>query len=205
MSFTAYFPRLVKSIILLAPGGLLRNLPEGYDNLAFRLAHFVPSSYLRRIVGDLLGVRLSAASLDYSNQSKVEGDYPLDASAIVQWQFDNHKGFVQSFISTIEHGPITNQHSDWRVVCNIIKGNISQVTSSNQSSKLFDSKILVIFGESDGVVIEKELSADLLDLIGNPRHLEIKVVPGGHGFPIPSSSNVVKHICRFWDLPDSPS
>ena len=213
MAFAAHFPYLVNSIILLAPAGILRYLPKEYETSFFRFSQLVPFSYLRKLVGRIIGVELShpkfgLTDLDHHDQTDAEEAQDvkevsigvIDVPAIVQWQFDNHKGFVQSFIDTIKHGPIMHQHSDWAEVCNIIKGDMAKTSPSSQSSKLFDSKILVIFGNSDGVVVEKEVADDLSKMIG-AAHVDIKVVPGGHGFPVPSSERVVKHISDFWGLP----
>lgn len=61
MSFAAYFPCLVNSIVLLAPGGILRYLPQGYETPFFRYPRLVPPSYLRKLVGHILGVKMSGA------------------------------------------------------------------------------------------------------------------------------------------------
>ena len=124
----------------------------------------------------------------------------LDIPAIVQWQFDYHHGFVHSFINTIKHGPLMHQHPDWKMGCNVIKGDTINTSPSTQSSRLFNSKILVVFGDSDGVVVEKQVSDDLLEMIGGSEHVEFKVVPGGHDFLVPSSEKVVRHISEFWGL-----
>ena len=213
MAFIAYFPELINSIILLAPGGILRYLPAEYVNPFFRYSYLAPFSYLRRLVGLLLGVSLSPAPIDHTNfdddnetgpevviEAKPTKTGVIDIPAIVQWQFDHHKGFVHSFINTIRHGPLMNEYSDWKKACNVIKGDSVTTTLSSRSSKLFDSKILVIFGDIDGVVVEKDVSEDLVELLGGPEHVEFRTVSGGHGFPIPSSDEVVKHISEFWDL-----
>ena len=210
MSFSSYFPYLVDSIILLAPGGILRYLPKEYENPCFRYPYLVPYSYLRRLVGNLLGVSLWSVPLDSSRLGSGDQTDPkvsqatksvekgmIDASAIVQWQFDHHRGFVHSFINTIEYGPLMHQHSDWERICNVIKGEADQTSSR---SSLFNGKILVIFGDTDDIVVEKDVAADLLEMIGGPEHVTFRSVPGGHGFPLPSCDKVVKHISEFWDL-----
>ncbi len=210
MSFSSYFPYLVESIVLLAPGGILRYLPKEYENACFHYPHLVPYSYLRRMVGNLLGVSSSPAPLDSSrsdsedqaglkvSQATQSVDKGLiNVSAIVQWQFDHHRGFVHSFINTIEHGPFMHQHMDWRRICSVIKGHTVQNSSR---SRLLDGKILVIFGDTDGVVVAEEVSADLSEMIGGPEHVTFRSVPGDHGFPVPSCEEVVKHISEFWDL-----
>lgn len=207
MSFSSYSPDLVDSIVLLAPGGILRSLPKEYENPCFRYPSLVPQYYLRKLVANLLGVSrfptpLHFSKSDYQDQTvpetsrEVEGVHKeiIDIPRIVQWQFDHHKGFMHSFINTIRHGPYMYQHSEWEGICNVIKGEI------RSRSGLFNGKILVVFGDTDGVVVEKDVSADLSKMIGGSDHITFRSVPGGHGFPIPSCEEVIKHISEFWGL-----
>ena len=213
MSFAAHFPYLINSIILLAPAGILRYIPDDYDSFFFRHASLVPSRYLRRVVGKMLGVTLSDEAKtfeddagDYDTGPEVPkeaislGKVTLDVPKIVQWQFDHHQGFCHSFADTITYGPIMNQESDWRKVCDIIKGKETPLPSPHKDSKLRNSKLLVIFGDADSVVVVDDVSKDLHQMLGGPQHIEIKVVPGGHGFPVPSCDQVVGHIGHFWHI-----
>ena len=212
MSFSSYFPYLIDSIILLAPVGILRYLPREYENPCFRHPQLVPYRYLRRLVGNLLGVSPSPTILD-SSRSDGEGQTGpevsqttksidkgvIDIPAIVQWQFDHHRGFVHSFIDTIKYGPLMHQHSDWKGICNLIKGDTAHTSFR---SNLFNGKILVVFGDTDSIVVGKDVSVDLSQMIGGPKHITFKTVQGGHGFPVPSCDEVVEHISEFWDLHD---
>ena len=214
MAFAAHFPYLVHSIILLAPAGVLRYVPDSYASLLFRYSSLVPSSYLRRAVGTLLGVSLWNKAVPES-VGRSDGDRgskgtrkatekaDLDVPGIVQWQFDFHKGFCHSFIDTIAFGPMMNQHSDWRKVCDIIKANDPSSPSDSEPrrfSRLQNGKLLVVLGESDDVVVVGDVSRDLNDLLESPEHIEIKVVPGGHGFPVASCDQVFDHIRQFWHI-----
>ena len=212
MSFASHFPFLVNSIILLAPGGLLRRMPDGYDNLFFRYPSLVPLAYLRRLVGKILGVTLSGVPINQTlsetnvlaapgvpPSSETRENQDLDIPAIVQWQFDNHRGFVHSFVNTINHGPLMQQHSEWSKICKIIRGESSNAPASSLSSQAHNSKVLVLLGEADGIVLVNEVSEDLKQLLG-PEHVEFRTIPGGHGFPVPHSDDVIEEISKFWKL-----
>ena len=206
MSFAAYYPYLINSIILLAPVGILPYLPKEYEIPFFRyprVVSFIPSSYLRSMVGNILGVDLKGTPAENLKTKTVGENATLDIPAIVQWQFDHHKGFIHSFTNTIAHGPLMYQHSDWKKVCSIIRGIPTGSVRSNEDSRLLNSKLFVIFGDSDELVTEKDNTAELSEMLGGSQHFEYKVVPGGHGFPVPSSNAVVKHVCEFWGLPAS--
>ncbi|KAM0797722.1 Alpha/Beta hydrolase protein [Usnea florida] len=178
MAFAANFPYLINSIILLAPGGIIRRLPDEYESIFYRYPSLLPSSFLRNVVGKTLGLRISHSTLGSSDprgqshkgpeiaqEAQVMGKKVLDIPGIVQWQYDNHKGFVHSFIST--------------------------------HRKHFNKKLLVIFGDGDDVIRAGEVSADLLEIIGEPEYLEIKVVAGDHGFPVPKHDEVARYIAEF--------
>ena len=213
MAFAAHFYYLINSIVLLAPAGILRRMPDSYENIFFRFSSVVPSTYLRRIVGELLGVNLSSTSTapePYQIRDDTGPETPKDretvrkerinVGAIIQWQFDHNKGFVHSFINSARYGPLMHQESDWKKTSDIIKGEDMAHTPLGRPSTLRNSKILVIFGDSDGVVAEKEVAEDIGQMLGTPEHVEFRTVPGSHGFPIPSCGEVVKHICSFWNI-----
>lgn len=203
MSFAAHFPYFIDSIILLAPAGILRYMPGDYETIFFRYPSMVPSWYLKRLVGKILGVDLAgvpAGRTEAEDEMTSLNSKAPNVPAIVQWQFDNHQGFVHSFIDTIRHGPIMHQQSDWKKICKIIKGKSPGMQSSSQSCKIYNSKILVIFGDADAVVVGKHVSEDLEQMLGGSEHVEFRTVAGGHGFPVPSSDEVVKHISDFWKL-----
>ena len=209
MAFAAHFPYLVNSIILLAPGGILRYKPKVYNSIAFRYPSIVPLRYLRKLIGRYLGVYLhdrpySRTADSNSNSMQEESTASatelgnLDVPAIVRWQFEKHQGFLHGFLSTSQHGPITHQHHDWSRVCGIVNGDSKGI--SDRPSKLYDSRFLVIFGESDDIVKVTETSEELYRLLGGRKHVEIKSVPGSHGFPYPFSRETGEHICDFWEL-----
>ena len=212
MSFASSFPYLINAIILLAPAGLLRRMPDGYGSIFFRYSWLAPFTYIRKLVGNILEVNLASLPIKTAGSDRVnptvldasQGSHPteigsLDVPAIVQWQFDNHQGFVHSFVDTISHGPLMHQRSEWSKICRIIKGEGSDMPSAMLSSKIYNSKILVILGDADGIVVANEVSEDLGQMLG-PEHVEFRTVPGGHGFPVPSRAEVIKHILEFWKL-----
>ena len=132
-------------------------MPGDYKTFFSRFASMVPSRYLRRLVGKILGVDLagvlaSRAEAKDDNLGRAEAKVPrttsmdnktLNVPVIVQWQPNRHQGFIHSFINTIQHGPIMHQQSDRIKICKIIKSESSGVQSSSQSCKIYNSKILV--------------------------------------------------------------
>ena len=211
MAFAAHFPYLINSIILLAPVGIIRRLPDEYKAINYLYPFLLPFFYRRNLVGKTLGLKVShpfngrsghcdqsEMGLEIDKDLQVVRKEGLDIPRIAQWQFDNHEGFIHSFLSTLRYGPIMRQHSDWREVCSVIKGDTAQTALSNHSFRLSNSKILVMFGEADSVVRANEVTADLRDMIGD--HVEFKIVPGDHGFPVSSCDQVSSYISDFCGL-----
>ncbi|KAL8699458.1 MAG: hypothetical protein Q9224_001400 [Gallowayella concinna] len=208
VSFAAHYPYLVNSIVLLAPAGLLRCMPDEYESVFFRYSSWVPFKYLKRLVGTLLGVSNSSRTLervkngtvgpDVPNESVTEKKEKLDIPAIVQWQFDFHEGFCHSFVDTIAYGPIMHQQSDWKRFSDVVRGEPPSQSLGCPPSRLPNKKVLVVFGASDAVVDGGQVSEDLIDIFGGSQFLEFKTVDGGHGFPVPSCEDVIRHICNFW-------
>ena len=209
MYFASHFPYLLNSIVLLAPAGLLRKLPEGYNSSSVQRPDAVTARDLRRLVGEVLEVDMqkgpikvdhtaaqqrtpTAKSLTLKQATSVEA---LDITGIVQWQFDNHRGFVHTFADTVRYGPLVDQRSDWTKACAIIRGQGEQPSSG----ELFNSKVLAIFGSEDSIVVPRDSIADLEEMLGKD-HLVTQLVPGAHGFPVPSGKLILQHVLDFWKL-----
>ncbi|KAI1158161.1 Alpha/Beta hydrolase protein [Nemania serpens] len=202
LSFTGAFPEAIRSLVLLGPAGLLRNLPEGYGDQLMQHPETAPSQdAIREKVRQILGVAPSGPSLNIQPDQKgvIPSDIgpfrvekAFDMGAIFQWQFDHHQGHVHSFQDTIRFGPLRGREDLWGKVCDIIAGR------TRPDSALHNSKLLVFFGRDDDVVVGKETTEDILKLLP-PDHLHVEYLPGGHGFPYPNSEKITRTILSFWD------
>jgi pimeloyl-ACP methyl ester carboxylesterase len=107
----------------------------------------------------------------------------------VQWQLFEHKGFVRSFVSSIMFASIAGTEETkrrWRIL--------------GEQRKERGDKVVVIAGERDNVIVEKELGEDVLDCVGE-ENLEWRVIKGaGHEFPITRAEEVVGIVSEVWGL-----
>ncbi|KAI1352043.1 Alpha/Beta hydrolase protein [Xylaria sp. FL0043] len=201
LAFAGAFPELVHSVVLLGPAGLLRKLPEGYDDQLMHNPEAAPSQEaIREKVRQILGLAPSPSpnvqlSQDWAlpfktSKSRVEQSFNL--GAVLQWQFDHHQGHVHSFQDTIRYGPARGSEDSWAMACGIIAGR------TRPDSALHNSKLLVLFGQDDDIVDGKEITEQILELLP-PDHLQIKYMPGDHGFPYPNSEMIAKTLLSFWD------
>ncbi|KAL8643973.1 MAG: hypothetical protein Q9226_008005 [Calogaya cf. arnoldii] len=125
----------------------------------------------------------------------------------LEWQVQEHEGFVKSNISSLRHAPISAQHDQWVRMSKALskrdtKGD-QQMTTSHASG---DAPVLIMCGENDPVIIAKELEMDSKELLGGTENLSFVTTPGaGHDFPFTHSKHVVDTITRFWEPQSKPS
>ncbi|KAI0874240.1 Alpha/Beta hydrolase protein [Hypoxylon argillaceum] len=201
LAFAGAFPEAIRSLVLLGPAGLLRKLPEGYEDQLMHHPELAPSQEsIREKVRQILEVAPSGPVLDIhldqkrvvpleTGPSRVEKSF--DMGAILQWQFDYHKGHVHSFQDTVRYGPLQGREDLWGRVCDIIAGR------TRADSALHNSKLLVFFGRDDSIVFGEETTEDILKMLP-PSHLQVEYLPGGHGFPYPNSEKITQTILSFW-------
>ena len=192
MAFAASFHTLVRSIVLLAPVGVLPYVPRAYRS-AYLHSSLFPSWYVRR---RLLGM--------FSNPSLVKRDSNetatklIDAPAANQWQYQNHSGFSHAFTTTVKYGPIMNQHKDWQKVCDILCGRDDKALDDYGSGHLLSNgSLLAVFGEQDFVIPAEDVSQTLKQMMGDSEKLVIRSVPGGHGFLLSCPEKVLGHVLEF--------
>lgn len=199
-AFAAAYPSSIQSFVLLGPAGLLRNLPDGYDDQLMHQPEVAPSpEAIREKVREILGVAASGPALDIqldkrrvvpvgAGPSRVGKSF--DMAEILQWQFDHHLGHIHSFQDTVRYGPLQTREL-WSKICDIFAGRTRTDTA------LHKSKLLVFFGKDDGVVVGEETTEDILKLLPASR-FQIEYLPGGHGFPYPNSDKITQTILSSW-------
>ncbi|MDI1490018.1 MAG: hypothetical protein OHK93_001217 [Ramalina farinacea] len=207
MHYAATHPELLDSVVLLGPAGIVRRLPAGYMKWVFKFPVLDGTAYVRRAVAQCVGATTPLAEGSEVTESEGEGHtverQKPDMAAIVQWQWNSHEGFLHSFVDTLRHGPVMHQHEDWRAVCRILKMEKAPAYLTGGNNGLYGSKLLIIFGDDDTVVLKSEVVPDMEEMLGKGAedHLVVRDVPGGHGFPSTEGSKVVEHIAEFWRLP----
>lgn len=115
-----------------------------------------------------------------------------------QWQTQNHKGFVKSYTSSAQHGPIAKQHGTWRRIGRQLTLNKILVTTQNRDHRLKPDQLLIILGKKDPIIVEEALVADATECLGADAQFVFFDV--GHELPITHGEEVVDIIWAFWNL-----
>lgn len=92
-------------------------------------------------------------------------------------------GFVPAFISCTQNGPVVEQYDAW-----------------SQLSYRGPGKTIIIFGRTDGIVVEDNYQVDGLPLVGGKERVVWKSVGGGHDFPTTHTEEALAVIYQAWDM-----
>jgi pimeloyl-ACP methyl ester carboxylesterase len=217
VSFAGYFPQLINSIVLMAPGGLYKSLPPEYHAWPVRYPWLFPPIYIKWIMRKLLNDCATPVSQDHAptassdlasghkeSTTKLPDvstplEPPIDVPGIVNWEIDHNDGFVYSVTSSIRSAPIENQHSAWRFLRSVIEGNEASKSISGLPNRLYGTKILLLIGDKDSILPKGQLCRNAQDTLGAD-NLKIVGFDAGHGFPITQGVKVAESMCTFWEL-----
>jgi pimeloyl-ACP methyl ester carboxylesterase len=125
--------------------------------------------------------------------------YPhITVSLAVAWQVANHAGFIPAFMSSIRYAPIYNQHTVWAIVGSRLSEQKANPANEEAAKRgLHKSKVLMILGATDPIIVAEEASEDTKAVLGEG-NVEIAVLYAGHELPITKSAEVAKVIWQFW-------
>ncbi|THY92425.1 putative alpha/beta hydrolase [Aureobasidium pullulans] len=214
-SFTSYFPNLVESLILIAPAGLMRPNHIHWTS-RFLYGGFLPGKLVEYLIWRRLGGGSSSTpSRSNEDDGKITPtqaadeetpSHPAltrDSSAsistrrpsvsiadVVSWQLTHHAGFIPSFISSIQHAPVSNQHSSWKTIA-------TNQSCPSPQQRLLEKKVLLLLGRDDNVIIADELSEDAKAVLGDA--VDICILDGGHELPVINADIVAQTIAEFWN------
>ncbi|KAI4721413.1 putative alpha/beta hydrolase [Aureobasidium sp. EXF-10727] len=215
-SFTSCFPNLVESLVLIAPAGLMRSTRIHWTS-KFLYGGFLPRKLVEYLVWKRLGGTSSTptSSQTIEDDGKVtatqaaEEETPshpalaADSSAqisirrpsvsiadVVSWQLTHHAGFVASFVSSIQHAPISGQHSSWKAIADAQQ-------SLSKDQRLLGGKVLLLLGKDDTVVVADEMCEDAQQVLGPA--VDIRILDGGHELPVTDADIVAQTILDFWN------
>ena len=224
-SFTAHYPHLVESLILIAPGGLLRPamvspsskllysgfLPQWLVNywVSKRLRvgdakPNVPKMQTPKKVDVTRAIEEEVPSEDDSfngqdSWSPIFEDRPrVSPATAVAWQVDAHPGFLPAFVSSIKHAPIHDGHARWRMIGKRCEQFRMSDDPEVKARGLEEGKVLILLGIQDVVITLNETYEDATATLGKD-NVKILKLQGGHDLPIVNSDGCAKAMLDFWD------
>ena len=217
-TFTAYFPSLISSLVLLAPGGLIRKERHTLTNKLLYNTGLLPETTLERIIKSRLKAgdtptKATPPKEGVTPAEPVMGEVPnekptkapelsrarpgITVAKVIGWQFDNHPGFVKSFISSIRYGPVSEEHCHWRRLGERLAAQNASTEEKYAEQGLKNGKVLIIGGSKDSLIVKDELIDDATGVLG-ANNVKFEFLDAGHELPITKSREIVHYILDFW-------
>lgn len=217
---TTAFPGMVKSLVLLAPAGLIREenfgtaariifrsgwVPEGLLEVItkWRLKRPIAESAKRKAAPKANGNEAAAAAAA-ALQSHLPGEKTVEAtvtSEIVDTTVAEGRTPLQKTVLDFVNWQVTH-HAGF--VCAFMS-TLKYAPMLNQHDawrKLADRKpktVCLIFGVGDEIVNEEDYRVDALPLVGGEDQVVwAKPVAGAHDFPMVRPEETLERIWQFW-------
>lgn len=204
--------------MLLAPAGLLRDSQISFQSRLLYSRGLVPE----RVLGFLVGRRLRAGPLvtpkpkhdkkltaadalteelpsqGGEDTQLLSREYPhVNVPTAVQWQVNQHSGFVHAFMSSMRFGPILQQRQlgSWQRLGRFLTSQRELSPEDQANNGLPSNKVLIMGGEHDSIIVKGELIPDATSALqGN---VEFQYFNAGHEFPSTKYEEVAQGI---WEL-----
>ena len=205
-------------MVLLAPSGLLRDSQISFQSRLLYSRGLVPE----RVLGFLVGRRLRAGPLvtpkPKQDKRLTAGDalteelpsrggedvqllsraYPhVNVPAAVQWQVNQHSGFVHGFMSSMRFGPILQQRQieSWQRLGQVLSSQKELSPQDQSDNGLSGRNVLIMCGEHDSIILKDELVPDATSALqGN---VNFQFFNAGHELPSTKYEEVAQSI---WEL-----
>jgi len=214
--FAGFFPHMVRSLVLVASGGLIRPEHMSSQSKILYSTGIFPKWALERLVKRRLMpkrvineeqvaaevVSLKASKRQKNNDSSGGDSYDnavlstrrpgLTVSAVMNFQLLNHEGFIHAFMSSIRHAPIYQQQEDWLAL-----GRLLAPRRRERLPGLRGGRILLLLGKTDSVILREELIHDATALLGEEAISAISL-DCGHEIVMAKGEIVARLAIQFW-------
>ncbi|KAH6688385.1 Alpha/Beta hydrolase protein, partial [Plectosphaerella plurivora] len=223
-SFANYHAHTVRSLSLVAGGGLIRTSHVSTKSRLLYSEGTFPERLLRALIrrrlwpevggpADMPEAEVNDDAPPAKKAEKIESDArggssfddasladerpDLTVSRVMEWQLKHHEGFVGAYKSTILHAPIYAQgDAEW--------GHLGAKLRVRRAMKgvagLQDGKVLLILGETDPVIVPEETEEDARRVLGDEA-VTVKIIEGaGHEVGITRGREVADMIAKTWGL-----
>lgn len=209
----AAFQGMVKTLILLAPAGMIREenfgavakiifrsgwVPEGLVEIMtrWRLKRPIAESAKRKSKGGTSGAS--------TPRSHLPGDHAVETtvtSEIADAAVSEAPGPLQRQVLKYVNWQVRNHAGFVPAFMSTLRyaPMISQHEAWRKIAKREAKTTCFIFGIGDEIVNDEDYRADVLPLVGGEEHVFwADPVPGGHDFPMAHPDQTLERIMRFW-------
>lgn len=223
VSFTRYFAHMVRSLTLVAPGGILRRQHVSWKSKMLYSTGIFPEWMLEGLVRSRLEPKdvvseaamvTEVAHMDNSLKRETSHDATggssfdnavllrsrpsMTVAAVLAWQLRHHPGFVPAYMSSFRYAPIYEQRGDWHALARLLAERRQHAAGNSGPAGLRAGKILVVLGSSDPIVGKEELLEDAGTILGRDS-MEIMILDAGHEVVITYGDEIARAAVEFWE------
>ncbi|KAK1969586.1 alpha/beta-hydrolase [Colletotrichum sublineola] len=207
-AFASSHPHLLRSLTLVAPGGLVRSAAHvGWRSRLLYNSEWIPEGVRRWFVARRIAPADPKSGGDVPEKETVDDDEDGTAEwdelrlaggrrigEVVRWQMEAHQGYVRSYMSTIRHAPIYDRGGEeWRVL-----GEALSARRTGTAPGLRKGRVLFVLGERDDIVVPGETVWDAETVLGEDA-VEVVVLKGGHEVAITKGKEIVGAVVAAWE------
>ncbi|KKY33880.1 putative rab proteins geranylgeranyltransferase component a [Diaporthe ampelina] len=206
-NFASWFPHLVRSLVLVAPSGLLKRSDISWSTRWLYSRFWPAERLLHQFYRRRLEPKYTAPEEGSDGDGKKTGDPWDDAiispgrpivtvASITSWHLRYHQGFVPAIISSLRYGPIYERYDEWRKLGSMLSARRDNLRLPG----LIGGKVLLIFGSSDQIVQKDKIMSDMEGILGGDA-CQVEVLDAGHEVGITRGAEVAEVAIKFWRKP----
>ncbi|KAK4453371.1 alpha/beta-hydrolase [Podospora aff. communis PSN243] len=215
VAFAKFFPHMVRSLVLIAGGGLIRPEHVGTRSKILYSTGLFPEWALERVVKSRLmpkkvineeqvASEVVGSTPKIHKNSDASGGHSYDnavlstrrprltVSAVMNFQLLHHEGFIHAFMSSIRHAPIYEQQEDWTAL-----GRLLAARRVERLPGLCGGRVLFLLGKTDSVIVREEFIHDATALLGEDAIAAVSL-DCGHEIVMTKGETLARLAIQFW-------
>ncbi|KAK5663222.1 hypothetical protein OQA88_6640 [Cercophora sp. LCS_1] len=212
VSFARYFPRMVRSLNLVASGGLIRREHVSFHSRVLYSTGLFPEWVLERLVRRRLAPREADGEEEMAVERKGDSDATggesfdqavlkvgkkkVKVSDVLGWQLREHKGYIKAFMSSIRYAPIYEQREDWEELGKLLAERREEGGEALPGLK--GGRVQFVLGKNDPVIVKEELLHDAEAFLGEDG-VDAMWLDCGHEIAMTKGVGVAKMAIGFWE------
>lgn len=216
VSFASQFPRSVRSVTAIAPGGLMKRSGNSWRTRLLYSRGWCPETVLEwlvrrryepsRVVGSRQGQGDEDALVEQAEVKKDgQGDDPFDdamvspllpkvtVAQVMAWQLEHHRGFIPAVMSAFRYGPIHERYEEWQRVGAFL----AERRVDSSLAGLLNGKLMLVLGGSDLIVKKDYIVPEVKRVLGD-EGVEVVLMDAGHEVAITKGVEIAGACVNFW-------
>jgi hypothetical protein len=205
VAFAAYHASMLRSMTLVAPGGLIRTSHIS-PRVDFVYSSFLLPEWLRlRLMRSSIEPKHGSLSAENPDEVAQDGtdfdEVPIAADQpnvkigdVVLWQLHNNPGFVRSYLSTVRSALVYGRHHNMWIA---LGDQLARRKAKYAPPGLPGGQICLILAEQDVVVVKDEFMEDVKNFLC-AEDIDTYVLGGGHEIAVSKGKEVASIAMQSW-------